>query len=122
MEVPAAAGNRYICAEGPLWMTDVARILKDEYGPHGFSVSTRAIPAWVLRAAAMVNDEAKLAVSQLSAKHNVTAEKARRELGWVQRPLRQTLTETASLLIQHGHVRPKQPGKKASGKNTGRAA
>jgi nucleoside-diphosphate-sugar epimerase len=108
MEVPAAAGNRYICAEGPLWMKDIAQILKDEFGPHGYSVSTRPLPAWVLRATALVSDEAKLAVTQLSAKHNITAAKAGRDLGWAQRPLRQTLTETASMLIEHGHVRPKR--------------
>ena len=33
IEVLGAAGNRYICAEGPLWLSDVAQILKDEYGP-----------------------------------------------------------------------------------------
>ena len=108
MEVPGAAGNRYICADGPLWLSDVARILKDEYGPKGYKISTRSVPAWVIRAMALLNDEAKLAASQFGANYHVTAEKARRDLGWVQRPVQQTIVETAELLIAGGLVHPKK--------------
>lgn len=108
MEIPAAAGNRYICADGPLWLSEVARILKDEYGPRGYRISTRSVPAWVIRAMALLNDEAKLAASQLGANYHVTADKARRDLGWVQRPVKQTLVETADLLIEKSLVRPKR--------------
>jgi nucleoside-diphosphate-sugar epimerase len=108
MEVPAAAGNRYICAAGPLWLSDVAEILKAEYGPKGYKISTRSVPAWVIRAMALLNDEAKLAASQFGANYHVTAEKAGRDLGWVQRPVKQTIVETADLLIEKGLVGPKK--------------
>jgi dihydroflavonol-4-reductase len=104
MEVPAAAGNRYICADGPLWLSDVARMLKEEYGPKGYKISTRSVPAWVIRAMALLNDEAKLAATQFGANYHVTAEKARRDLGWAQRPVQQTIVETADLLIEKGLV------------------
>jgi len=109
MEVPAATGNRYICAAGPLAMTDIARILKEAYGLRGYRVSTRPVPPWVIRAAARVSDEAKLAADMLGAAHEITTEKARRDLGWVQRPLRQTILETAERLIEQGIVRPRKP-------------
>jgi dihydroflavonol-4-reductase len=109
MEVPAAAGNRYIVADGPLWLSDVAQILKDEYGPKGYRISTRSVPAWVIRAVALVNDEAKLAASQFDANYHVTTEKARRELGWVNRPVRRTIIETAELLIEMGVIQPPKP-------------
>jgi nucleoside-diphosphate-sugar epimerase len=108
MEVPVATGNRYICAGGPVWMTDIARILKDELAPRGFRVSTRPVPAWVIRAAALVSDEAKLAADMVGAAHEITAEKARRDLGWTQRPVRQTILETAEHLIAQGIVRPRK--------------
>ncbi|HUN33074.1 MAG TPA: NAD-dependent epimerase/dehydratase family protein [Trebonia sp.] len=108
MEVPAAAGNRYICAGGPLAMMDIARILKEEYGLQGYRVSTRPVPPWVIKAAALMSDEAKLAADMLGAAHQITAEKARRDLGWVQRPLRQTILETAEHLIEQGIVHPKK--------------
>ncbi|HTU74831.1 MAG TPA: NAD-dependent epimerase/dehydratase family protein [Trebonia sp.] len=106
MEVPAAAGNRYICAGGPVWLADIARILKQEFAPRGFRISTRPVPPWVIRVAALVSDEARLAAGMLGAAHEITAEKARRDLGWVQRPVRQTILESAEHLIARGIVRP----------------
>jgi dihydroflavonol-4-reductase len=108
LEVPAAAGNRYICADGPLWMTDIAAILKEEYGPRGYRVSTRPVPPWVIRAAALVSDQAKLAADMLGAAHAITTDKARRDLGWAQRPVRQTIIETAEHLISRGIVHPRR--------------
>jgi dihydroflavonol-4-reductase len=108
MEVPAAAGNRYICAGGPVWMGDIARMLKDEFAPRGYRVSTRPVPPWVIRVAALVSDEAKLAADMVGAAHEISAEKARRDLGWTQRPVRQTILQTAELLIEQGIVRPRR--------------
>jgi nucleoside-diphosphate-sugar epimerase len=108
MEVPAAAGNRYICAGGPVWMGDIARMLKDEFAPRGYRVSTRPVPPWVIRVAALVSDEAKLAADMVGAAHEISAEKARRDLGWTQRPVRQTILQAAELLIEQGIVRPRR--------------
>jgi nucleoside-diphosphate-sugar epimerase len=108
MEVPAAAGNRYICAAGPVWMPDIARILKDELATRGYRVSTRVVPPWVIRAAALVSDEAKLAADMVGAAHEITAEKARRDLGWTQRPVRQTILQAAEQLIEQGVVRSRR--------------
>jgi dihydroflavonol-4-reductase len=108
MEVPAAAGSRYICAGGPAWMTDIARILKDEFASRGFRISTRPVPPWVIRAAALVSDEAKLAADMVGSAHEISVGKARRELGWTQRPFRQTILETAEFLIACGAVHPRR--------------
>jgi dihydroflavonol-4-reductase len=60
LEVPEAQGNRYICANGRLPMTGIAEILKQEYGPRGYKIATRPLPAWIVRLAAPFNSEAKL--------------------------------------------------------------
>jgi dihydroflavonol-4-reductase len=109
LEVPEAKGNRYICANGQLPMTGIAAILKDEYGPRGYKISTRPLPAWIVRAAALFNSEAKLAVDMLGIQHDVSVEKAIRELGWTPRPLRQSVIDTAESLISAGVVRPRKP-------------
>jgi nucleoside-diphosphate-sugar epimerase len=108
LEVPAAKGNRYICANGQLPMTGIAAILKEEYGPRGFKVSTRPLPAWTLRVAAPFSGEAKLAVDMLGIQHDVTAAKAMRELGWAPRTLRESVIDTAESLISAGVVQPRR--------------
>ena len=107
LEMPGAQGNRYICANGHLHMTGIAMILKEEYGPRGYKVATRPLPAWLLRVAALFSGEAKLGVDMLGIQHDVTAEKAVRELGWAPRSLRQSVLDTAESLISAGIVRPR---------------
>jgi dihydroflavonol-4-reductase len=107
LELPAAQGNRYICANGHLPMTGIATILKEEYGPRGYRVATRPLPTWILRVAAPFSGEARLAVDMLGIKHDVSAEKAVRELGWAPRTLRESVLDTAESLISAGIVRPR---------------
>jgi dihydroflavonol-4-reductase len=109
LEVPEAKGNRYICANGHLPMTGIAAILKEEYGSRGYKIATRPLPAWILRVAASLSSEAKLAVDMLGIQHDVTAEKAMRELGRIPRPLRESVLDTAESLIRAGIVRPRKP-------------
>jgi dihydroflavonol-4-reductase len=109
LEVPGANGNRYICANGRLPLTGIAAILKEEYGPRGYKIACRPLPAWILRVTALLSDEAKLAVDMLGIQHDVTSEKAMRELGWTPRPLRESVLDTAETLISAGIVRPGKP-------------
>jgi dihydroflavonol-4-reductase len=109
LEAPEAKGNRYICANGQLPMTGIAAILKQEYGPRGYKISTRPLPAWVLRVAAPFSGEAKLATGMLGVQHDVSVDKAVRELGWTPRTLRQSVLDTAETLISAGIVRPRKP-------------
>jgi nucleoside-diphosphate-sugar epimerase len=110
LEVPGAKGNRYIFANGHLPMTGIAAILKEEYGPRGYKITTRSLPAWALRAAAPFNGEARLGADMLGIQHDVTTEKAKRELGWAPRPLRESVLDTAESLITAGIVRPRTIG------------
>ncbi|WP_067466414.1 NAD-dependent epimerase/dehydratase family protein [Nocardia amamiensis] len=104
LETPEAAGNRYICAGEHLGMGDIARILAQEFGPRGFRVPTRQLPDWVVRSVAIFDKGVRLTVPMLGRTEQLSAEKARRELGWSMRPVRETVLDTAESLLQHGIV------------------
>ncbi|WP_454197453.1 SDR family oxidoreductase [Nocardia sp. Marseille-Q1738] len=104
LETPEAAGNRYICAGEHLWMDEIARILAGEFGPRGFRVPTRRLPNWVVRAVAIFDKGVRLTLPALGRTELLSAEKARRELGWTMRPVRETVLDTAESLLQHGIV------------------
>jgi dihydroflavonol-4-reductase len=108
LEVPEAKGNRYICANGHMSMQGIAVILKEQYGQRGYKVSTRVLPAWVLRAAGRFSSEARLAVDMLGIQHDVSVAKAERELGWTPLPLHEVIIETAESMISAGQVQPKK--------------
>lgn len=109
MESPQAAGNRYILAGDNLWMRDLAAILAAHLNPQGYKVPTRQIPyvlAWLI---ARFDPTVRLALPMIGRPERVSATKARAELGWSQRPVEQTLHDTADSLIEHGLVPRRTP-------------
>ncbi|WP_280378785.1 SDR family oxidoreductase [Nocardia wallacei] len=99
LETPEAAGNRYICAGEQVSMTAMARTLAARY-----RVTTRTMPGLLVRLAARFDESARTAARYLGRRERVSADKARRELGWTMRPLAETLLDTAASLIEFGLV------------------
>lgn len=105
METGSAAGNRYICAGEYLWMGDMAAILAAEYGPRGYRIPTRPLPYWLMRKIARFDETVRLALKFVGVRDMVSADKARRELGWTPRPARESIVDTAESLLRYGVVR-----------------
>jgi nucleoside-diphosphate-sugar epimerase len=102
LEHPAAAGNRYICAGEGIWLTDIARLLAEQYRPHGFRVPTGRLPYWAMWTFARFDYPLRQMLEFANRPENVSAAKAGRELGWRARPVRETLVDTANSLIERG--------------------
>ena len=100
MENPAAVGQRYICAGPHVWMRDMAAILATRY-----RVPTRPVPYWLLWTVARFDKDIRSVLDSVGKRENVSADKARRELGWTMRPVEETLLDTADSLIAHRLVR-----------------
>ncbi|WP_067703768.1 SDR family oxidoreductase [Nocardia jejuensis] len=103
MELPQAAGNRYIAAGEQISFPDMARILAGRY-----RVATRTLPDWLVRLAGRFDANARNASRFLGREEKVSAAKAQHDLGWTMRPVDQSLFETAESLISLGAV--KDPG------------
>ncbi|MFX0578085.1 SDR family oxidoreductase [Nocardia nepalensis] len=110
LEAPDAVGNRYICAGEHIWMAEMGRQLAEEFGPRGFRVPTRVIPDVVVRAIALFDKGIRLTLPMLGRRELLSSEKARRELGWSMRPVRETVLDTAESLIQYDIVRAPRGG------------
>lgn len=103
MTDPAAAGERFIAASGDgVWLADIARILRDRLGA---DVPTTEIPDEVLREAAKANPALEPTAREVGRLRHLSAEKARRVLGWQPRPLEETVVATAESLLS----RPSRP-------------
>src|SRR5207249_7025868 len=105
METPEAVGNRYIAAGEPMWMRDFAMVLADEFNPRGYRVPTRPLPYWVMWTIARVNPTVRFALNFVGRVQLVSSDKARRELGWTTRPVRESIVDTAESLLRYGVVR-----------------
>jgi nucleoside-diphosphate-sugar epimerase len=93
MELPEAAGQRYICAGENLWMRDMARILSSQY-----RVPTRPVPYWALWVLGRFDGEIRSLLSSIGKAEKVSADKAQRELGWEMRPAAESVLDTAASL------------------------
>lgn len=113
MESPVAAGNRYIVAGDHTWMRDIAAVLAEEFNPRGYRVPTGGMPTWLLRLVAPFDKTIRLALGFVGRRELVSADKARSELGWTMRPLRDTIVDTANSLIELG-LAPNPSKKKAT--------
>jgi dihydroflavonol-4-reductase len=105
LEAPGAAGNRYICAGENVWFGEIAQILAKEFGPQGYRVPRRRMPYWMLWTAGRFDREVRLGLDFVGSAEQVSADKARRELGWGMRPVRETVVDTGRSIIELGLVR-----------------
>jgi len=113
LETPEAAGNRYILAGEHVWMREMAAMLAAEFNPRGYRVPTGALPTWLLRVIALFDPSVRLALDFVGRRELVSADKARRELGWTMRPVRDSVLDTANSLIELG-LAPNPAKKKAA--------
>jgi nucleoside-diphosphate-sugar epimerase len=111
METPAAAGNRYILAGDHVWMREIAAVLAAEFNPRGYRVPTGPMPTWLLWLISRFDPSIRQAMYMVNRRELVSADKARRELGWTMRPVRDTILDTARSMIELG-LAP-NPSKKA---------
>lgn len=103
MTHPAASGERFIAISGEsLWMVDVAKILKRRLGASADKVSTRVVPNWLFRLAALRNQSLRGLVPLLGVNLNATSEKAMRLLDWHPRAPEESIVATAQSLIGLG--------------------
>ena len=106
----AAAGQRFLGAGDFLWMSDIARILRERIPDYATRVPARSIPDWLVRLIAIFDSTLRSRLFELGKLRRVDATKARSVLGWSQRPLADSIADCARSLIEHKLV--PAPGKR----------
>src|SRR5262249_21380306 len=106
MTSPAANGQRFLAISGhSLWFIDLARMLRKRLGKRARHVSTRELPNWIVRLAALRDPSMRMMAAQVGKVMDASGAKAERLLGWRPRPVEDLLVDTAESLIKFGLVR-----------------
>ena len=101
---PQARGQRSIAAVRPLWLDEIAAILKARFGAKAAKVSTRTAPDLLIRAAALISPDARFLAPDLGQRRCYVSARAEAVLG---RPLRsgeEAIGVAAESLIELGVV------------------
>lgn len=104
MTTPEAVGQRFIAAGDFLWMADIAQILRSRLGSRAAKVTTRLAPDILIRFAGLFDSDARQITPLLGAKHEYSAAKAEKLLGWRPRPASESVVDCAESLISQGLV------------------
>lgn len=98
MTAPNAAGQRYIGANDFAWMSDIAKVLRRRLPTLAARVPERALPNALVRVSSLFDSAVRARLYELGKKRPVSAEKARRELGWAPRSNEDAIVATAESL------------------------
>lgn len=101
-ETPAATAQRYLAGGPFLWLTDVARILREEVPALAGDVPRTRIPDILVRAGALVSSDLRSIAPQLGKRYEFDSTPARDDFGRQPRPVAQTLADTARSLDAAG--------------------
>ncbi|MBZ4192611.1 SDR family oxidoreductase [Niabella beijingensis] len=103
MEMPQAAGKRYIASSGYLTFKEIAFILKREYP--GRKIATAELPNFATRLFSIVETSLKPILMDLGVKRKTDISKAEKELGWYPLSPQEAVTTCAKSVFDNGIVK-----------------
>jgi hypothetical protein len=99
MTAAEAAGQRFIAAGGFMWMQDIAATMRLKLGSRAGKVPTRRLPDVVVRFLSLFIPPLRTLTPGLGRRNSLTADKARRVLGFSPRPVTTTVLDCAESLL-----------------------
>jgi dihydroflavonol-4-reductase len=96
---PESIGKRYLAGDEFLWFPEMAEILQSAFANR--RIVTRQAPSLVIRLLALFDSEIRTIVPNLDQRTEVTAERARRELGMSFRPAAKAVVSAGRFLIDN---------------------
>jgi dihydroflavonol-4-reductase len=102
MNIPEAAGNRFLCSADVLWLKEIAQILHNAYAKRGYKVHTMQFPSSLIRLIALFDKKIALVTDGLDWDYELSNEKAKRILKWNPRSKEEAILSMAESLIEQG--------------------
>ena len=104
MTTSGAAGKRFICVAGGMWLPEIANLLAKEFSPRGYKVPTLVLPDFLVRLYGLFDRTVRDNAKGLGQASDFDASQTKTVLGWEAHPMDQTLIEMAESMIEKGMV------------------
>jgi dihydroflavonol-4-reductase len=99
---PGTGGKRYLGGDEFLWFPQMAQILKSAFPDR--RIVTRRAPNFIIRVLGLFDKEIRTIVPNLDDRVDVTAERARRDLGLTFRPAREAIVSAGRFIIDNKFI------------------
>jgi dihydroflavonol-4-reductase len=101
MTTPEAAGHRFLCSGGTVWIKDIAEMLHKQYGSRGYKIPRMILPVFLVRLVALFDKKVALIIPLLNWDFELSSENAKRILGWQPRTNEEAILSMAESLIEN---------------------
>jgi dihydroflavonol-4-reductase len=106
MTLPAAGGERYICAASDsVPLLAIGKILHEHYASQGYKIPLRKLPKTAVRLVALFDRDLKFIIPEIGKPPHVDATKIKTQLGLEPRDLKEMTLAMADTMIQYGIVK-----------------
>ena len=106
MSSDAANGQRFLAVSGDVMtLPEIAAMLKNKLGEKGKNISSKKMPDWIVRIAALFSTTAKNVVPQLGRYRATSNEKAKTILGWTPRAKEEAILAAAESLFKFNNIK-----------------
>jgi dihydroflavonol-4-reductase len=105
LNAPGLAGERFIASGRFMKLREMAEVLRAGLGPQAAKVTTRNVPDWLVRVAALFNPLARAVVGELGNVRHQDASHAKTVLGWATRREEDSILDSARSLLSLGIVK-----------------
>ena len=105
MTTEEAVGKRFVCVADGMWLGEIAGILSEHFRTRGYRIPRIQFPDWFIRIYALVDASARLVVNDLGKDPVFDTSQTQEVLGWMPRPLEETIIEMGESLIEFGVVK-----------------
>ncbi|MEO0882773.1 MAG: aldehyde reductase [Pseudomonadota bacterium] len=104
MTADNARGERFVCAIEPIWLKEIAAILKNKYSDSGWKIPTGGLPDSLVKIGALFDPTLKRISPFLGRRSEVDYSKLKTHLGLSPRRNGEMIIAMADSLISHGVV------------------
>lgn len=102
MTTPAAGGSRFIGVARFTWMSEVAKVLREELGSEASKVPRRTAPNFLIRLVGLFDGSVRSIVPSLGVKTEYSHDHATELLGWQPRPVPESVVDCARSMLARG--------------------
>ncbi|NIW45056.1 MAG: NAD-dependent epimerase/dehydratase family protein [Gammaproteobacteria bacterium] len=104
MTVPEAAGKRFICVAGGMFLPEIANILSNHFKSRGYPIPTLVLPSWIVRLYGLIDRVVRENTKGLGNDPKFDNSRIKEILNWKPYPLEKTIIEMGESMIDHGIV------------------